>query len=795
MYSKKNQTIRNNYEKNRTIINPSSKTNNLKKIQKEANKNIDNSLNIDYLKDYYYSKKKKKNFVSYYSKKKFKSIILDNEKIHLSNYIIHPEPFYSDLSNFNKNKKAISYTIKNPKKEKSKNKDNKIIEYNISKNTINNDTEEDLNNLNLNSNNSNTIFTDFLNSTESNKNLFINRSNRSYNIRRNIDLSRYKDKNFSSKNMKKNKDIFPQSSSNTSKRVSFIIDYSKDEDIDNIYYNFNTSNIRKAKSPICNSHYNESIFIKKKKNKTPNKNTQILIKQINYRRMKFEKIREIEKRIKNYFIDNGIELKNRELYHQSAIMIQSTFRAYLSRMKLIKELNKFVRTRLIFDLLNTFLSKKIINYYKNFFNNIKSFKKFNNMAFMGNESYQYQINNRIIFPKKSNILKNDKNKFLKIELASYLNIISKNKCTKYNKNQNLILLNKKLSKEKIYLEEELEILRKENEKLKKENEIYKLNENQFSNINILTNNKIAKTDIHKNDENIENVSLELKEIKIKKKKIDGLNVPILNLKKNINEKSWKDQNNYKININKYKYFLLKYLIMKKIMNQKEYQRKIFYRYIINTKKLINIEYEKKDELLKISRLKNGLNIINYNFRKFMYNIFVKIIFNFLYLKEINQKRLLYIPKAKIKAIKITNNENIGKIENNDNKEKCNKLKNIIQKKIYKQNNILQKIFIKFYYQSLLNNNSPNNNFVINMKNKNIQNCSNIKIQRINKLEKIVINKRKKNEELLKLSFSKFYYKGIIFSLKLNIQKANENKNIYIKKGFENKKINKIMKLI
>ena len=132
-------------------------------------------------------------------------------------------------------------------------------------------------------------------------------------------------------------------------------------------------------------------------------------------------MREIEKKIKNYFIENGINLKNRELYHQSAIMIQSSFRAYISRKSLYKELNKFVGIRLIFDFLNKLLSEKNINYCKNFFNNIKKYsnRNYNNIFLTSNEDYQYHIKNKSTILKKTYILKKKyiipKNDLLKID--------------------------------------------------------------------------------------------------------------------------------------------------------------------------------------------------------------------------------------------------------------------------------------------------------------------------------------------------------------------------------------------
>lgn len=49
-------------------------------------------------------------------------------------------------------------------------------------------------------------------------------------------------------------------------------------------------------------------------------------------------MREIEKNIKNYFLVNGISLKNRELYHQSAIMIQSTFQVIFFKEKFVQKI-------------------------------------------------------------------------------------------------------------------------------------------------------------------------------------------------------------------------------------------------------------------------------------------------------------------------------------------------------------------------------------------------------------------------------------------------------------------------
>ena len=815
MYSKKNQIRVKTKKQSNDFIDNKNKlfnsystrnitdNNNINIFETEEDKNIDNSLNNDYFKEYYCSKKKKNNIVSYYSKKRFKSIIFNNNnKPLVSNYIIHSEPFYSDINSLDKIKKIATYKIKNPEKEKIKNKNRKQKESqnNTSKNTLtlNKEEKEEEELINLYSNN-NTIYTDFLNNTENIKNTNSNinsnlNSNINRSFRRNIELSRYQDNNFSSKKGTKfpKIDFLQQNTSNASKGVSFIMDFSKDDEKDNFYYEFpisrnkyvlNRSFNRKPKSPVCSSLYDDSFRLKKrKKNKTPNRSNEFIRKQIEFRKKKFEKMREIEKKIKEYFLVNGISLKNRELYHQSAIMIQSTFRAHLSRLKLYKELNIFVGIKLIFDFLNKFFSERNnIYYYKIFFYNIKKFTKKikTNLEFLRNEDYEYHIKNKNIM-KKSNIIKKhfikEKKDLYFIESTSNFKIIGKNnvseiKYIKINRNQNLILLNKKLTNEKKNLEEEIQKLKLENEKLQKDIEIYKAKEkeNILSESSTIPNIKIVQTDIHKNDENIENVSLELKEMKIKKKKIDELGVPILNLKKNINininDRLWKEKipKNEKYYLNKYKKLYLKYLIIKKDINLKEYKRKIFLQYLNNIKKVLN------DEQIKDKNNKEKYIKINTS-------------------------------KSKIQKAKIYNNNNNLiqlKMEEKNNKDyKNQKLKKLINEKIKQDKNILNKIFIKFYYQGLLINNNIKNNNITNQK-ENISSFINkeneIKAKKIKIVQKLVMNNIKKDKCQLKFLFYKFFYNGIISTLKSNIpinqnKKKTDNK-IYVKRVYENRKIN------
>ena len=409
MYSRKNQIkickskILNNFSaQNHKKLNSSTSTriinnnsSNLKLISDEDNKR-DISLNNDCSKENYYSiypKKIKNSFISYYSKKKF--MTNHSNKPQISNYIMHSEGANPEVMSLERIKKNITYKIKNPRKDKSNSKSkskskNNYNDLSVSKNTLNkNDLEEYLNTTNLN-NNTSTIF-DY-----NTHNVINNRINLNRSFEKSINLSRYYDNNNFSFNKKKGKTeknkMVHQSSSNASKGVSFIMDYSNYDNRDNIFikspidmnkFTLNSSNDRNAKSPMCSyccTNFNETTITSKRKKgnaKTPNKKGDNIQKQIEIRKKKFEKMREIEKNIKNYFLVNGISLKNRELYHQSAIMIQSTFRSYFLRKNLFKKLNNSVGMRLVFDLLAKFINPKLIDYFEYFCDNAKKVDKKN----------------------------------------------------------------------------------------------------------------------------------------------------------------------------------------------------------------------------------------------------------------------------------------------------------------------------------------------------------------------------------------------------------------------------------
>jgi len=847
MYSRKNQIkickskILNNFSaQNHKKLNSSTSTriinnnsSNLKLISDEDNKR-DISLNNDCSKENYYSiypKKIKNSFISYYSKKKF--MTNHSNKPQISNYIMHSEGANPEVMSLERIKKNITYKIKNPRKDKSNSKSkskskNNYNDLSVSKNTLNkNDLEEYLNTTNLN-NNTSTIF-DY-----NTHNVINNRINLNRSFEKSINLSRYYDNNNFSFNKKKGKTeknkMVHQSSSNASKGVSFIMDYSNYDNRDNIFikspidmnkFTLNSSNDRNAKSPMCSyccTNFNETTITSKRKKgnaKTPNKKGDNIQKQIEIRKKKFEKMREIEKNIKNYFLVNGISLKNRELYHQSAIMIQSTFRSYFLRKNLFKKLNNSVGMRLVFDLLAKFINPKLIDYFEYFCDNAKKVDKKN----LDYEVYNQEGNLNELNERKDNILK--------IEECNCFNIINNNK---NSINKNLLLLNEKIENKNKELQNELNKLRLENEKLIKENDIFKSKDDCYSSYNNYTKNKITDDNIHKNNENIENVSLELKQIEYKRK---SLNISLLsNMKKDKNDKQLLIQN-YKKNfdtlndnyyLKKLKSLYLKSIINKKAQAIKEYKRQKFHNYLskINKMKRINdIEDNlRKDELIKMNKFKNVIGGINYKLMKYVYVFFIKMCDKYIYSNRKINRPSLYIPKSKIKASYMLINDISMRKEEISNKEKILKIKYLVKNKIKEERNYLHKRLIKFYYQSLLSNNIINNNSIINIintkKNKNYscQNNNNYnnfshriknnellsfkdnesKIKRNKVLQKLVNNNYRKYKVNLRLLFYKFYYNGIIFSLQKNYckikQKSKDNNNIYIRKGFEYKKNHK-----
>ena len=421
-----------------------------------------------------------------------------------------------------------------------------------------------------------------------------------------------------SKREKLRSNCFHKSTPDLKKFLSLINDTSRDNTYLDTYYNKNLLTLNSKKNTdyyldnkfsFINSE-NKTLERHKTKSFAYEQYAQYKIrKELEYRKNEFEKMRSIEKKIKKYFNDNGVSFKNRELYHQSGIIIQSNFRAFILR----KKLKLFLKYKDIIDVLEKIFYKKKYSCFGEFIEKIKIY----------NNNLEKEDTNPINIDEK--LYKIQK---LKIETISNFSIINKE-----NNNSS-----EKLKEENKFLKIRLIELENQLKKFKKENEMFN---NKYNN-NILSENKM---DINKIKENIENVSKELEEIKTSKKKNDNPGL-YYNLKSyiNINNKNLRRQNttNHVLDITdnkntkEIKYLYLKYLITVRILKSNENKKFNFYKFITNMK------IGQLNEIIQINKFKQMLKIIKNKLKQKVHLSFYQIFFIYLNLKT--QKPFLYKKK-------------------------------------------------------------------------------------------------------------------------------------------------------
>ena len=365
-----------------------------------------------------------------------------NQKANISTYIYKSRkvlPKNNDVKS-NLNKFIINtakYSIKNPIKEKSKNKlkKNKINEtdinndysnynYKINLNEISNVNDYNFNNY---INKTNYIYsreneiTDINNTNDDNAINIVTKSKKPKN-KKIINLQN-KNKPYISFNafnkIQDTKNKFVPKTTKIEGRITYICDYSQENNKDSYYVE------SPKKYPRHISIYPIEPKLKKRKNKGKKyKSSDKLKKEIEVSKKKFEKIREIEREIKNYFNLNGINILNRELYDQSATMIQATFRAYFSRKKLYDELNLYINIKNAIDILKEIFQQKKKIYWENFINAVFEYitelnsninindNNTENEVNLNNEKYQ-DLNDEF------NSVENNQIKYIKKKPTSY----------------------------------------------------------------------------------------------------------------------------------------------------------------------------------------------------------------------------------------------------------------------------------------------------------------------------------------------------------------------------------------
>ena len=632
MYSKKN-IINRQREGNNNRENKINSKDSAKKIYKKNyltyREENNKFFNYDYLKDHL--KKNKNNMNKFYIKKTLK--LLNN----------HDKNPNTDIKNNNyqtitqeriKKKKNLIYTL-NPQNSNS-NSQSKINQFDYSANLSKENIAENINNFNYNISGYNTINNvgieikldnNTCSSIPSNKiqetiNYGINRYNHIAKPEKNY-FNMYNRINTKRENLRKS--YLHKSTPDLNKFLNLINDNSRDNtyletysDKHKLTINSKTNTTNFYLDNRSQSMINDKNSIKRKRTRSNKYDPFKIRKELEYRKNEFEKMRKIEKKIKKYFNDNGVSIKNRELYHQSGIIIQSNFRTFLTR-KNVKILLKF---KGIMDILNKIFNEKKSSYFRILLDNINIFKN--------------KLDIEDTNPIKTEKIKN-KNRNLKIEMLNNFSII--------NSNNSNIKLNEKLEEENKSLKIKLNELETQINKLKKENEIYK---KKCINNSVLSENKM---DIIKMKENIENVSKELEEMKTSKKKNENKNMAY-NLKSyiNVNNKNFRRPNTISrfFDMNEksskeIKYLYLKYLITLRIMKANEYKKFIFYKFITNTK------FEKLNEIIQIYKIKQMMNIIKNKLNKNVYLFFFQM--HYIYLNTKFQKPLLYVKNKLIKSIK------------------------------------------------------------------------------------------------------------------------------------------------
>ena len=632
MYSKKN-IINRQREGNNNRENKINSKDSAKKIYKKNyltyREENNKFFNYDYLKDHL--KKNKNNMNKFYIKKTLK--LLNNNDKNL-NKDIRNNNYQTITQERIKKKKNLIYTLNS--QNSNSNSQPKINQFDYSANLSKENITENINNFNYNISGYNTINNvgieikldnNTCSSIPSNKiqetiNYGINRYNHIAKPEKNY-FNMYNRINTKRENLRKS--YLHKSTPDLNKFLNLINDNSRDNTYLETYSDKNKLTIN-SKTNTTNfyldnrsqSMINDKNSIKRKRTRSNKYDPFKIRKELEYRKNEFEKMRKIEKKIKKYFNDNGVSIKNRELYHQSGIIIQSNFRTFLTR-KNVKILLKF---KGIMDILNKIFNEKKSSYFRILLDNINIFKN--------------KLDIEDTNPIKTEKIKN-KNRNLKIEMLNNFSII--------NSNNSNIKLNEKLEEENKSLKIKLNELETQINKLKKENEIYK---KKCINNSVLSENKM---DIIKMKENIENVSKELEEMKTSKKKNENKNMAC-NLKSyiNVNNKNFRRPNTISrfFDMNEksskeIKYLYMKYLITLRIMKANECKKFIFYKFITNTK------FEKLNEIIQIYKIKQMMSIIKNKLNKNVYLFFFQM--HYIYLSTKFQKPLLYVKNKFIKSIK------------------------------------------------------------------------------------------------------------------------------------------------
>jgi len=443
------------------------------------------------------------------------------------------------------------------------------------------------------------------------------------------------------------------------------------------------------------------------------------------------------------------KIKEKDLYEQSAIIIQSVFRGYLMKCKLETYLIKYKDYNRGLEILEktikSFLDKNINVEEENekFFTLLKENNDKININCKSCKTFKL-----LNFPSTPPSEKNDLNKkfymnlFLHKEIGERFNIIKENKQKEIEQKykEELDNINNKMNK-----------LIEENKSLKDINEKNKFKESKFKELSMENKKKENIINIITNDN--QNLAKRLKIIK------DKFNHLEMHNQININYIDENNQyNNSKELFIEYRNFYLMFFIHKKNAFYFDLLRKYFNRYrnIINSLR----ENEKDNNILKEEKLK----LLVYDKKNkeyiFLKNNFIKFYYKgLLYYREIqNRKDILSTKLLNIILIK----------------DKINKA-------------IIKSYFKIFYYKGIISN-------LMEEKKKNF---SAIKQEKFNKINKLIISieqrKDKHNFLIIRDCFDKWNLFSKILSMKaVTDEKKRKKRQKQRMKKKNEKSLNKYM---
>ena len=443
------------------------------------------------------------------------------------------------------------------------------------------------------------------------------------------------------------------------------------------------------------------------------------------------------------------KIKEKELFEQSAITIQSVFRGYLMKCKLdtyliqYKDYNRGLE--ILEKTIKSFLDKNINIEEENqkFFNFLKDNEKKNNNC---KSCKTFKLLNLPSTPPSTE--KNDLNKkfymnlFLHKEIGERFNIIKENKQKE---------IEQKYKEEIDNINNKMDKLIEENKSLKDINEKNKLKESKFKELSMENKKKENIINIITNDN--QNLARRLKIIQDKFNQLE-----IHNQTKIFYNSENNQYNNSKELFIEYRNFYLLFLIHKKNAYYFDLLRKYFnkYRNIINSlrenEKDINILKKQKLKLLVYDKKNKEYIFLKNNFAKFYY------------------KSLLYYREMQ-------NREDILRA----------KLINIVLKKDKINKAIIKSYFKKFYYKGIIIN-------LIEEKKKNFSEKKQEKFNKMNKLIKSIEQRKDKHNYLIiRDCFDKWNLFSKILSMKaVTDEKKRKKRQKQRMKKKNEKSLNKYM---